>query len=322
MVKTASKQVINCQEAFGIWDLLSAKYHFLEKLHIWQNYIHDTALKVLLNGIENTLQKLVTQLEECAKAFSISAPEVGVINVKTSSNTEIIRDELIAQDIFIGLQGIAELVLRTLRTNTTNDKLRTTIIRINSHNLQMMDGMVSYMRMMGRIDTPSIYPNIPKTTKEKIDLSKVSHLWDHLTFRYDNIHQTEIFKDLVSDKDLKLLITAGLQAVLKKQVLKLEEECLKFGSPLPKRPPNVIAIPADVKRFLQDDHIYRTILTGITGATSIHVAAVKQCLTNDRIRKFFIELLQSEITIHNELIKYGKTKGYLNEPPQYNFGLF
>ena len=45
---------------------------------------------------------------------------------------------------------------------------------------------------------------------------------------------------------------------------------------------------------------------------------VKQCLTNDKIRKLFLDLLMSEISILNNFTKYGKLKGYINEPPQFN----
>ncbi len=40
---------INCQEAYSIWDILSAKYQFLEKLEMWQNFAHDKSLKSLID---------------------------------------------------------------------------------------------------------------------------------------------------------------------------------------------------------------------------------------------------------------------------------
>lgn len=49
----------------------------------------------------------------------------------------------------------------------------------------------------------------------------------------------------------------------------------------------------------------------------MHAQALKQCVTNDRIRKIFRQLVLEEINIGNRLIVYGKIKGWLNEPPQY-----
>lgn len=309
---------LNCPEAYGIWDLLSAKYQFLEKLQIWRNYAHDKDLKFLLNSIINILErKIVVELEKQAEQYGLSGPEVGVKRVNTSANMEVIRDELIAQDTFVLLQGITELMLRNLRIATTNDNFRETVIAFNKINLRMMDNMISFLRLKGWINEPPIYPNLPTGTKEVIDAAEAFHLWDNLTFRYDNILQTEFYKDLVKDLDLKALITVGLQIVLKEEASILEKECLKFGIPLPKHPERVVALPAGMKFEVRDDYIFRVILMGMIGATNIHVSAVKQSVTNDRVRKLFIKLLLSEIDIFNNFILYGKLKGYLNEPPKY-----
>ncbi len=308
---------INCQEAYGIWDLLSANYQFLEKLHVWRNFAHDKDLLLILNTINVRLEKIIQELEKKAKEFSINGPEVGVKDINTSANTEIIRDELIAQDTFIWLQDITELLLRTIRTSTTNDAVRKMIINIDKMNIDMMNNMISYLRIKGWINNAPIYTNIPKNTKEVIDAGEAFHLWDHLTYRYDNIHQTEVFYDLTQDLELKALINIGLKQILQKETAKLEEECLKFGIPLPKKPSSVVSMPTDMQHYFQDDFIFRTIWIGITGATTIHETAIKQSVTNDRIRNFFIELLLSEIEILSRFIRYGKLKGYLNEPPQY-----
>lgn len=106
---------------------------------------------------------------------------------------------------------------------------------------------------------------------------------------------------------------------MEKQAQKLERECLHFGIPLPKKPAIVISWPSVAVNFISDNYIYRVLYIGIVGATIIHATAVKQSLTNDRIRKFFLELLQSEIEIQDKFIVYGKIKGYINEPPQFNF---
>lgn len=143
------------------------------------------------------------------------------------------------------------------------------------------------------------------------------NLWDHLTFRYDNIHQTEIYKNLAKDDELKLLLTNGLQKVLEKQAAILEKELLHFGIPMPKKPAKVVVWPSEASNFISDDYIYRLIYIGIIGAALMHITAVKQSLTNDRIRKLLLDLLTEEIKTHDKFIIYGKMKGYLNEPPQY-----
>jgi hypothetical protein len=310
-------QILNCQEVYSLWDILSAKYQFLENLHIWRNFAHDMDLKVKLNSIDSVLAEVVKDLEKLSKKTGVNGPERGVVDINTSTNTEVIRDELIAQNVLIWLQGVTELLLRGLRTTTTNDDERTLFIKIINKNLKMLDNICGYMRIKGWINPSPIYPNIPKDTKEIIDTGEAFHLWDHLTFRYDNIHQTEIYIDVAHDKELKILLTLGLQNTLQKQTNMLEKECLHFGIPLPKRPASIIEWPASFSHIIHDDYIYRVIYIGIIGATLIHAVAVKQSVTNDRVRKIFIDLLESEINIQDDFIKYGKLKGYINEPPKY-----
>ena len=69
---------------------------------------------------------------------------------------------------------------------------------------------------------------------------------------------------------------------------------------------------------IEDDYLFRMLIMGIQGAGIVHAEAVKQCTTNDRIRKYFIELLMSEIDTSTRIIKLGKIKGWLNEPPHYS----
>ena len=49
----------------------------------------------------------------------------------------------------------------------------------------------------------------------------------------------------------------------------------------------------------------------------MHAQALKQSVTNDRIRKIFRQLLLEEIDIMDRLIILGKLKGWLHVPPQY-----
>lgn len=67
-----------------------------------------------------------------------------------------------------------------------------------------MNDFIPYLRNKGWIDVPLKYQNIPENVNEKIDAGEAYHLWDHLTFRYDNISKTDSFKDLVNDNELKI----------------------------------------------------------------------------------------------------------------------
>lgn len=163
---------------------------------------------------------------------------------------------------------------------------------------------------------PPLYKLVPKEVNDKLDTGEAYHLWNHTTYRYDNMHQTDIYHAFAHDVDFKALLKTGMQVLLKKQINLLEKELEHFGIPVPKRPSSVYVTPSDTT-ILDDDHMYRMILTGIQGTASLHAQAYKQCFTNERIRNIFKTLLYSEIDCIDDLIKFGKIKGWLHPAPQY-----
>jgi hypothetical protein len=316
---TSKKKVkaleLNTQEAYNLWDMVASKYLYIEKLELWENFVHDPDLKMQLGRLKKMLTKFVKMLERLMKQHAINGPEVGKVGIQ-SSNSEVIQDKLIAQDMFLWVQTAINLFLRAMTTTTTNDKLRSTFLMMVESNIDFMDSFTKYLRLKGWIGNPPKYEKIPPQEKETIDSGEAFHLWDHLTFRYDNVNQTEVFLNIVKDIDFNAVLIAG-QSVLNKQISLLEKECLRFGIPLPTKPPNVVSFPPDLKIQFTDEFIYRVILGGILGATRFHATALQQTSTNDRIRKLFVELLLSELNLFDKFILYGKIKGYLHPVPLY-----
>lgn len=95
----------------------------------------------------------------------------------------------------------------------------------------------------------------------------------------------------------------------------LETELQKFGLPLPVRPPTVKP-PETRTEAMNDDYMFRTLITGIQGALVFHAQGLKQSVTNKRLRTLFKNLLLDEVEIYNNLVKYGKMKGWLNAAPR------
>ena len=306
---------LSAQEAYNIWDFLTSKYLVLTRLAIWENFVHDMDLSMIIKGYAEKEKGKTKKLEKELKDVGLAGPDVGIVGANIAANPESIRDEYIAQDLFMSMQESVEMLLRFLISTSTNDKLRSLFTKYAKDAVEDMDSLVRYLRMKGWVAASPHYPNIPPEVHEKLDAGEAFHLWDHLTFRYDNIHLTEILVGATDDVDLQFLLTAGIQHVLKKQAAMLEKECLYFGIALPKHPSNVPShIPS---QYFSDDFIYRTVAAGITGATLLHAAALKQCLTNSRVRGIFKDLLQSEVEIQDKIIAYGKLKGYITPSPVY-----
>ncbi|MTI85305.1 MAG: DUF3231 family protein [Firmicutes bacterium] len=283
---------------------------------LWKNYIHDPDLHHFFENAEGKLKNSMLELENELEKFGIKGPDKHRSVIKTATNAEVIRDETIAQDYYLILQEMIEMLLRAIRTSTTNDYVRNIYLKQLKNMLDFMDSYVKYLKVKGWLSVPPLYKNVPVDVKEKLDAGEAYHLWDHLTYRYDNLHQTDMFYTFAHDAEFKKIVQTGMQMTLKKQIAMLEKELSHFGIPVPKRPTNVYVAPPDTS-LLDDDHMYRTILTGIQGAASLHGQAYKQCSTNDRIRKIFKELLFSEVDFLDKLIKFGKLKGWLYPTPQY-----
>lgn len=130
------------------------------------------------------------------------------------------------------------------------------------------------------------------------------------------IFMTQVWYEYASDPDFKVLLKKGLQGVLKKQAELLEKELIKFGIPLPKQPSDV-AKGAEDKSILSDDNMFRILHVGIMGALWLHTLALKQCTTNDRVRKLFKDFLIDEVKILDQLVLMGKVKGWINVVPLY-----
>jgi len=313
------QQLLDTAEAYNLWDILKAKYIQVERMLLWRNFAHDRDFIRMLDMYLKDFGREITLLEKELDKYGISGPDKNRTEVKTAANAEVIRDEYIAQDFYIYLQESIEMLLRAFRTSTTNDSVRALFLRMLKKAIEQTDAYIKYLKTKGWLEEPPFYPNVPAETGERLDTGEAFHLWEHLTFRYDNIHQTDIYYTFAHDRDFKLILKTGLQAVLQKQAQTLEKQMVRFGIPLPKRSTRVFSIPQSPQftQALNDDHMYRLILTGMTGAASVHGQALKQCSTNDRVRNIFKELLYSEINFLDRFIKFGKVKGWLHPAPKY-----
>lgn len=249
------------------------------------------------------------------RVYSIKAPDMGRSFSDWNINTEIIRDEIIAQEMLVYIQGHIENMLRTVNTSVTNEKIRTSISKMMLETLKKSKYLYKYLKLKGWIEVPPLYPNTSANLNEIISCAEVANLWDHLTFRYDNIRINKIYEKLTNDSDFKLVLQRGVD-ILTDQIEQLEDECKKFGISLPKRPSNVIVTPESTE-LINDDTMYRGILKGLQGASLLHVSALKQCVVNDRIRDIFKNMFKKELEYYNSFIKYGKLKGWLHPVPFY-----
>jgi len=317
LTQEKKQSFVDVEEAYNLWDLLNSKYDLIDKMLIWHNYTHDKDFKILMGHVVDRTRKAAKSLETELKRYGLPAADKPRAGVKTSANSEVITDQELGKSILTMVQELLELILRAVRTATTNDNVRALFVKQVSGVIEDLNKLILYTKAKGWIAQPPMYPNVPADAGEKIDIGEAFHLWDHLTFRYDNIQQTQMWYEYAHDGEFKILLKKGLQETLKKQAEMLEQELLYFGIPLPKQPTEVIQTAKNTGIF-NDDYMYRLLFIGVVGAMWIHSIAIKQCVTNDRLRRIFTDLLINEVRALDKIILYGKTKGWLNVVPQYN----
>lgn len=311
-----SQAILNVEETYNLWDMVNTKYSGIDQLQIYLAFAHDLDFKMMLGKMLQSYQKNARALEKKLKKYAIAGPDKPLAGVSTSVNPEIISDQRIALWTLTGIQEELELTLRAIRTSTTNDNIRALFIKFVSETVNDLDALIKYLKLKGWINQPPLYPNVPASTKDKLDAGEAFHLWDHLTFRYDNIQQTQIWYEHAHDDDFKFMLKKGLQDILKKQAEMLEKELIKYGIPLPKQPSDVVK-RAENTTVLNDDYMFRILHIGIMGALWLHSLALKQCTTNDRIRNIFKDLLIDEVKTLDKLVLLGKAKGWSNVVPLY-----
>ncbi len=309
------KELVDVREVFNIWDILKSKYDTIERFEIYQKFAHDNDLILIINNYIKAFKENRTILENLMRKYAIKGPDMGRSFSDWSRNTEIMRDEIIAQEILLYSQGHIENMLRTVNTSVTNDKVRITISKMMEETINKSEYLYQYLKLKGWIEVPPLYPETSADIKEIISCAEVANLWDHLTFRYDNVRVNKIYEQLTHDGDFAIVLRRGVD-ILTDQIEQLENECKKFGISLPKRPSSVIVTSVNTE-LIDDDAMYRDILKGLQGASILHIAALKQCVINDRIRGIFKNMFKKELGYYHNFIKYGKLKGWVHPVPFY-----
>ncbi|MCK9525389.1 MAG: DUF3231 family protein [Limnochordia bacterium] len=307
--------IINIREAHNLWDLLNSKYQMLEKMLIYEGFIHDEDLKAAFKLIRKPVQKNISILEKELATYSIPSPDRNRAAVQLQGESDSITDEHIALDIFLYFQEHVENLLTAFYSCFTNDGVRKMTMEMAARTIAETNVLVHYLRAKGWMGNPPMAKAELNENTSKLSLAEAAALHDHLTYRYDTMYLTNIFAAIVHDHDFKVVLEMGLNR-LNKQIDLLEKQLKLYLVPFPKRPGKFTLTVKDI-RFFDDDTIFRTLNSFMQGAGAKHSQAFKQSTYNDEIRKLFRDLLLDEMEVFNDFIKVGNLKGWLNPVPKY-----
>ncbi|HZK24917.1 MAG TPA: DUF3231 family protein [Oscillospiraceae bacterium] len=130
------------------------------------------------------------------------------------------------------------------------------------------------------------------------------------------ILRIQVYFNYAHDTDFKLMIKNIGLSMLEAQAAELEKQCELYGIPMPSRPPKNVTLHGDSIIF-SDEYMFRQIFEGCQHFLQHIARCISTAVHNDALREIFYKFFKDEMTIFNNICKYGKTKGYLHVAPTY-----
>ncbi|MFA7468183.1 MAG: DUF3231 family protein [Desulfotomaculaceae bacterium] len=149
----------------------------------------------------------------------------------------------------------------------------------------------------------------------KIYSGEAHMLWEHLQQRHDYLELTLVCLNNITDFEFKKMVEKGLRDTMKTQIQKVEDLLTIFGIPFPEGAPQSIKTKGDPEIW-RDEMVFNLLLVGIRNFMNVHLRGIKLFL-NDGLRNLFMEFLVEELKVHDNMMKYGKLKGWVLAPPAY-----
>lgn len=121
-------------------------------------------------------------------------------------------------------------------------------------------------------------------------------MWQHFVQRYDIRELTDIYQNFAKDAEFKAVLTLGMK-LIDDEIIKIED--------------------LTNSEIFRDEHMYRTIYTGIQHFVLQQVQSILQ-MSNPDIREVFIKFAHNELELYVKMDEYGKLKGWQFIRPTYN----
>ena len=309
------KERLDIQEAFNIYNLLRARYVSAQTVQLFNNFVHDIDWQIVLEGFEKHFVKQIDVLEGLGKKFNINMPGKPPLDVKFTTSINAITDDYIYKKIYHDLIAQLMSLIHAVRSTSTNDNLRSIIIKDLIVHFEDFDTLYKFGKLKGWEESYPVYKTTAPHEEEQLSTSEAFHIWDHINLRYEQVELIGIFINFAHDTEFKAILQHGLY-IFNKQVSHLEQVALKLNVPLPNRPTLPVMSPIDPET-IKDKFMYRNILSWELTSLDTHVRAIIETIRNDSMRKLWSGLLNTELEYYDKYLKYGKMKGWTRVVPIY-----
>ena len=155
----------------------------------------------------------------------------------------------------------------------------------------------------------------PGQAAKAIHSGEAFALWSQLMLRYQNLEMTTIHQNFIHDLEFKLLVGRWITQNLQVEIKEIENKLNLYGIPLPPRPPKSINTPVN-SEVIRDQFVFLQILSGLQYFLGLQVSDLR-ILLNDDLRAMFTRFLKRQLDAYDSMVKYGKIKGWLGNPPEY-----
>jgi len=153
---TEEQLTVHCGEIFQLWQHLVKRYDIRELTDIFQNFAKDTEFKAILSLGLNVLDEEIKELEDEMKRLGIPLPARPPKSINTSSNTEVLRDELMFRIVYTGIQSFLSEQIQSILA-MQNKKLRNIFLKMERKEIDMYNKMSVYGKLKGWIYIPPEY---------------------------------------------------------------------------------------------------------------------------------------------------------------------
>lgn len=155
---TANAPVLDASEAFSLFSALTLRYDLIQLLQIYHNFAHDPDFKLLIkSGLTSLLEKQATQLEDEMNNYKMVLPRRAPKSVNIESNSQLISDELIFRQAYMGMQYFIMNDVQNATRSITNDALREIFIDFVSYEFKHFGSLTKYGKLKGWFETPPLY---------------------------------------------------------------------------------------------------------------------------------------------------------------------
>lgn len=171
------------------------------------------------------------------------------------------------------------------------------------------------MDIMDKVQKLSEIGMSAKDKQGLINVSEAFYAWDIMVTKLDILDTLHILQNFIDDIDLRL-ISNQVIAALKSGIKGMEKIMDRYGVPFPIRP-SVGSKTTMTMEYYTDRYIFHNLHESILAFFPVLAQGYMQS-TVPYAKKEFKKHLTTTMELHEELIEYGKLKGFLNEPPVYN----